>query len=315
MHVGEVGGVRLWAITSYFNPVGYRRRLSNYRIFRANLAVPLVTVELSFDGRFELTDDDADILIQLSGGAVLWQKERLLNIAIQSVPQNAKNIAWLDCDVIFERPDWTDEAEQKLSEANVVQLSSESVDLGPEGYRANVQHHDVRLTRHCIVSAINSSGLKQLDAVVASGKDIRQPFSFGMAWAARRKILESHGLYDAMIIGSGDRAIVHAMYGQFEMPYLHLNKPRQEHYLRWARGYHRDVAGKIGNVPGRIFHLWHGNFINRNSRGRQRLLAGFDYDPDLDLRIGPNGAWHWARPRADLEDFLRKYFIGRAEDE
>ena len=91
----------MWAITSYFNPVGFKRRLSNYRVFRANLAVPLVTVELSFDGRFELTDDDADILIQLSGGAVLWQKERLLNIAIQSVPKNAKNIAWLDCDVIF----------------------------------------------------------------------------------------------------------------------------------------------------------------------------------------------------------------------
>ena len=66
----------MWAITSYFNPVGYRRRLSNYRTFRADLAVPLVAVELSFDGRFELTDDDADILIQLSGGAVLWQKDR-----------------------------------------------------------------------------------------------------------------------------------------------------------------------------------------------------------------------------------------------
>ena len=73
-------------------------------------------MELSFDGRFELTDNDADILIQLSGGAVLWQKERLLNIAIQSVPKNGKNIAWLDCDVIFERPDWMDEAEQKRSQ-------------------------------------------------------------------------------------------------------------------------------------------------------------------------------------------------------
>jgi hypothetical protein len=305
----------LWAITCYFNPVGFKRRPSNYRIFRANLAVPLVTVELSFDGRFELTDDDADILIQLSGGAVLWQKERLLNIAIQSVPQNAKNIAWLDCDVIFERPDWMHEAEQKLGEANVVQLYSELVDLGPDGYRANVQHQDVRQTRPCIVSAINSGGLEQLDAGVESGKNVRQPFSFGMAWAARRKIIEGHGLYDAMIVGGGDRAMVHAMYGQFEVPLLHLNNPRQEHYLRWARGYHREVAGKIGSVPGRIFHLWHGKFLNRNSRGRQRLLAGFDHNPDLDLRIGPNGAWHWARPRPDLEDFLRKYFLSRAEDE
>ena len=70
--------------------------------------------------------------------------------------------------------------------------------------------------------------------------DIRSTFPSGMAWAARRKIIEGHGLYDAMIIGSGDRAMFHAMYGQFEVPRLHLNKPRQEHYLMWARAYHRD---------------------------------------------------------------------------
>ena len=39
----------LWAITCYFNPVGYRRRLENYRMFRQRLKVPLVAVELSFD--------------------------------------------------------------------------------------------------------------------------------------------------------------------------------------------------------------------------------------------------------------------------
>ena len=59
----------MWAITAYFNPVGYKRRLSNYRMFRANLGAPLATVELSFDGRFELTERDADLLIQIHGGA------------------------------------------------------------------------------------------------------------------------------------------------------------------------------------------------------------------------------------------------------
>jgi hypothetical protein len=304
----------VWAITSYFNPVGYRRRLSNYRIFRSNLAVPLVTVELSFDGRFELTSNDADILVQISGGAVLWQKERLLNIAIKSVPENAEeNIAWLDCDVIFERPDWMHEAAQKLNEANVVQLFSDLIDLRPESCQS--EYRALSPTGHGIVSAINKGGLKQLDAAVESRTDIRQPFPTGMAWAARRKILENHGLYDAMIIGGGDRAMIHALYGQFEVQRLHLNERRQQHYLRWARPYHRAVAGKIDNVSGRIFHLWHGSFMNRDQANRQRLLADFGFDPDLDLRIGPNGAWHWARPRPDLEDFLRKYFIRRAEDE
>ncbi len=72
----------LWAITSFFNPAGYKNRLSNYHRFRSRLNVPLVAVELSFTGRFELRDSDAEILIQISGADVMWQKERLLNIAL-----------------------------------------------------------------------------------------------------------------------------------------------------------------------------------------------------------------------------------------
>ena len=300
----------MWAITSYFNPVGFKRRLSNYRTFRANLAVPLVTVELSFDGRFELTDGDADILIQLSGGAVLWQKERLFNIAIQSVPQHAKNIAWLDCDVIFERPDWMDEAAQKLSEANVVQLYSEFVDLGPEGYQSNTKYDRLRSSGHGIISL----GLRQLTAPTSEGVRLTLP---GLAWAARRDILEDHGFYDAMIMGSGDTSMFHAMFGQFEheIERRRLDRVRQEHYLKWARPYYGTVAGKVSNVAGRIYHLYHGKIANRNYKDRHGLMASFPFDPDIDIRIGANGAWHWARPRPDLEDFLRKFFLSRAEDE
>jgi hypothetical protein len=56
-------------------------------------------------------------LIFISGGAVLWQKERLLNLAIKSVPLYVKNIAWLDCDVIFDRSDWADRANAQLAAA------------------------------------------------------------------------------------------------------------------------------------------------------------------------------------------------------
>ncbi len=300
----------MWAITAYYNPVRYKRRLLNYRIFRANLGVPLVTMELSFDGRFELTHDDADILIQVSGGAVLWQKERLLNVAIKSVPKIAKNIAWLDCDVIFERTDWMHEAELKLNEANIVQLYSDLVDLGPEDYQSNIKHHGLRPSGHGIVSL----GLVQTNAV--SWEAVRFALA-GLAWAARRDILEEHGFYDAMIIGSGDTSMFHAMYGQFEheAQRRYLRRAHQEHYLKWARPYYKTVGGKVSNVPGRIYHLWHGKFTNRDYKDRQRLMAGFDFDPDTDLRIGANGAWQWARPRPDLEDFLKKYFLSRAEDD
>ena len=59
----------LWAITSYFNPIGYRRRLANYRAFRARLSVPLLAVELTGP---ELTDADAEIILRVPHGAVVW---------------------------------------------------------------------------------------------------------------------------------------------------------------------------------------------------------------------------------------------------
>jgi hypothetical protein len=310
----------VWAITSYYNPVRYKRRLSNYRIFRANLGIPLVTVELSFDGRFELTDDDADILIQLSGGAVLWQKERLLNLAIKAVPLNVKKIAWLDCDVILKRTDWVDEAKRQLNEFNVIQLFSDSVHLNPEDYE-NSNHYNGHTSVPGIAGLSNARELLSL-----GGQEINhikfvlrkeQIWNTGLAWAANRTLLEDHSFYDAAIVGGGDSIMASAMYGRFEalIKKFQLNATRQQHYLRWAVPFHKSVAERIGHVSGTIYHLRHGEIKKRRYLDRQACLAGFDFDPDTDLKIGSNGAWEWTRPRPELESFLTSYFISRAEDE
>src|SRR4051812_27505421 len=98
----------LWAITSYFNPMGYRRRLANYKLFHARLNVPLVAVELAYGPDFELNAGDADVLVQLRSQDVLWQKERLLNLAMRSLPSGCRYVVWLDCDIIFEADDWSE---------------------------------------------------------------------------------------------------------------------------------------------------------------------------------------------------------------
>lgn len=304
----------MWAITSYYNPARYKRRLANYRTFRANLRVPLVAVELSFDGRFELAKDDADILIQISGGAVLWQKERLLNLATKALPPDVRDIAWLDCDIVFEQADWSRAAQERLVGANIVQLFSELVDFGPDDVQPNAGRA-LRPTGQGIVSALGA-GAAELGAAAETWQSIRA-FPTGVAWAARRDVLDRHGLYDALIAGGGDLAMVHAMYGAFDIEaQLHcLDSVRRAHYLGWARPFHRAIGEKIATLPGRVYHLWHGAFANRRNRERHRLLAEFDFDPAADLVIGANGAWQWARPRRDLENFLTNYFLSRNEDE
>ena len=117
---GSRGSRSLWAITCYFNPIGYRRRLENYRIFRERLIVPLVTVELSQNDDYHLRPGDADILVQIKCPDLLWQKERLLNIGLQSVPRDCDTVAWLDCDVVFESDDWPERASNLLETCQIV---------------------------------------------------------------------------------------------------------------------------------------------------------------------------------------------------
>jgi hypothetical protein len=112
----------LWAVTGYFNPTGSRRRLTNYRKFRASLAAPLLAVECSPDRRFELTHRDADLLVQVAGGDLMWQKERLLNLGVARLPQSCHHVAWLDCDILFDGDGRVSEALLRLEGACLVQL-------------------------------------------------------------------------------------------------------------------------------------------------------------------------------------------------
>src|SRR5262245_41532024 len=97
----------LWAITSYFNAMGYRTRRTNYRTFWRHLTgVPLLTMELGHEGRYELGPEDATVLVQTPSRDVLWQKERLLNRALEALPGDCHTVVWLDSDILFERTDW-----------------------------------------------------------------------------------------------------------------------------------------------------------------------------------------------------------------
>lgn len=299
----------MWAITSYFNPAQYKRRLSNYRFFRARLQVPLVAVELSFDGRFELSEGDADILIQISGGAVLWQKERLLNVALQAVPRDVDRIAWVDCDLVLKQPDWVEAAKCELDKFDIVQLFSAAAHMRFEDFSA---------------AEPGAGGLDPVPGIVASPdarrlilvKSNENYYQSGFAWAANRQLLEQHRFYDAAIVGGGDCMMVGAALGQYEgiAERFSLNEPRRKHYLDWAIPFHKSVDGRVGLISGTVCHLSHGDLQNRRYGDRHECLAAFNFDPGHDLRVGSHGAWEWARPRPELETFLKSYFVARDED-
>jgi hypothetical protein len=303
-----------WAITCYFNPVGYRRRIENYRLFRRHLKVPLVTVELSFDGNFELQQEDADVLVQIHGRDVMWQKERLLNIALEWLPDSCDKIAWLDCDVIFGSNDWVERASRALDKFALLHLFQERCDLSRDVSFDQLNGQDTQTVAPSVVHKL-AKGASRKDVLLLFPGE-RRLATTGLAWASRREVLEEHGFYDACILGGGDKAILCAALGEFDYctrPFL-MNARREEHYLGWARPYFASVGGRVGYIEGPLFHLWHGDVKDRRYEGRHRDLKAFDFDPFTDVALDANGCWRWNSDNKDLHLFVRRYFESRNED-
>lgn len=108
--------------------------IDNHRRFAAALGVPLTTVELSFNGRFEIPGS-----IRLLGDPAtqtLWQKERLLNLAIESLPPEADKVAWIDADLLFLNPHRAAETERVLEEVAVCQLFERAHETNAAGRSA-----------------------------------------------------------------------------------------------------------------------------------------------------------------------------------
>ncbi|MBJ44698.1 MAG: hypothetical protein CMJ80_15730 [Planctomycetaceae bacterium] len=269
-------------------------------------------MELAYDADWELEKDDAEILIRLRGGDVLWQKERLLNVAMDAVPDYCEAIAWLDCDIIFPDENWGRLTLHQLEKNAIVQPFSQiydqtsETDTAPCGPPHRTRTSLVyRVADNAPISEIGNARLRN-----------EWNCASGLAWAGRRDILRQHGLYDACIVGGGDRAIACAAYGAWKPLQRRqcMNNAQRRFYESWAVPFHECVNANVGYVPGVVINLVHGTTTNRNQARRFQLLEQYDFDPFTDLTLDRQGAWQWATDKQEMHDFVNQYFQLRAED-
>ena len=300
----------LIVITSYYNPEHYRSRFENFGRFVAGLesaGIRWMVGELAFgEDDFELPDHPS--IVRMRGGDVMWQKERILNLLLDQLPSDAKYVAWMDCDLLFENPDWARETERNLKWDAVVQLFDYVVRLarGHASYRGEGEGWE------------GIGSIHRRSPNVLLGGDFAAHGHTGFAWAAHRAILEKVRLYDACIAGSGDHMMAHAFYGDWHSAcvdrILCRNSFHVSHFERWCRAVYPLVRAKVGFTRGAIYHLWHGETTDRRYVLRNRELAAFGFDPVRDIRVGPEGLWEWTGKKSGLPDWARSYFKQRKED-
>jgi hypothetical protein len=300
----------LWIVTAYFNPAGFRSRRCNYDRFREPIqaaGIPLVTVECALGDRpFELPPGPD--VHQIRGRDIMWQKERLLNVALAQLPDRCRKVAWLDADILFENADWAVLAAARLEDFPVVQLFDRAIRL-PRTASSDTKHGDM-------YSGFAEVYARQPQRLLAG--DFAAHGHTGFAWAACREVLASRGLYDACIAGSGDHMMAHAFCGDWTSRCVDRIIGAANHHRRyftaWCRAVYPRVRARVGFVPGAVFHLWHGEVGDRRYVDRNRDLAGFRFDPAVDVRVGANGCWEWASDKPDLHRWAAEYFARRRED-
>jgi hypothetical protein len=301
----------LGVVAAYFNPCGYSTKERNLAHFAEPLlraGIPLIVAEAVFDeGPFSLPENVPGLRVRARD--VMWQKERLLNLAIAALPSTCTKVAWLDADVLFERSDWAVETSQLLERFPVVQPFAEVVRL-PRGHDRFLGEGE-RWESFAQVYA--------REPQLLMNGDFARHGHTGFAWAARRDVLAKNGLYDACIAGSGDHMMAHAFCGDWESRciarIIGSNNKHLAFFRTWSRGLYKDVRARVSAVPGRLVHLWHGEMANRRYVLRNQELAAFGFDPAGDVKVGASGCWEWSSDKRDLHQWARRYFELRREDE
>lgn len=283
--------MRLAILTTAFNPCGYRRPEENLCVFFHNLGEQTGGVHCFchaiFDSDQPSIRHEHGFEIQAGPKNFMWQKERLLNIAIAQLQPEYDAVAWIDGDLLFQSPDWYATTCAMLEHTPVLQLFETITYLDKNGEP-------------------ESRGY----GAVAAGDRLRFKAPGG-AIACRRELLE-HGLYDRNIMGGGDQVFLGACRGSDITFWNRCNKAWGDSIRAWCE---RHGQHQVGFVPGDVRHLWHGSRKNRQLKSRHQVLSELDYDPENDVRVGSNGLLEWASDKPALHKAVRSYFTTRSEDE
>lgn len=278
----------LACVSCFFNPNNYKRILNNYWEFKKNFSreIPLFTIEAAFQ---EFQTDASVKIKAYPNNQIMFQKERLLNILIDKLPDKYDKVMFSDCDLLYE-DGWEDKLYPLLEEYKVVQCFNKVNWLGPDG--------KIDLVKKSAVST-------------KLNKDCEEGLP-GFCWAFDRNV----PLYERAILGNGDQLFERAITGNWAGYSRAMLTPREvAYYVPYANHVFNLVGGSYYYLDINIKHLFHGTWKNRDYINKHRILKENNFDPVVDLQVGGNGLLSWCSYKPKMHFEVKKYFALRKEDE
>ena len=281
---------KLAVITSFFNPCNYTITKFNYYKFSEHIKnfADLYSIELSFDNNFFIKDKNC---IQINGGKenILWQKEALLNIVLDNLPSQYTDVAWVDCDVIFQDKYWIERVYKELNSYKILHLFNFASRLDCCGDDPTFYHSGIET--YC-----------NNDRVLIG--------PFGWAWAGRREVLDEIKFLDNQVLGSADMVMAHSFMNKKIPDYKKDEYIDNETTQKWDKKTRDVVNGSVNYINNEIEHLYHGDIEERKYQTRYA-----DYlDCKFNDKVVKTSKNIWQINDNDLTDTIQNYFQSRNED-
>lgn len=348
----------LYVIVPLQNPFRYKSRFKHtkraIKHFMDSGAV-VVLVEVAFNRReFVFADSGIDGMsancaiqgpefkhkyIPLRCNSEVWNKEAIINAGVRCLPHNWQQVAWLDSDIQFVRPNWVGQIIHQLQHYSFVQPFTHARDLTP-GYELMPQdypHADgVSFIKAWQEGWLPKQIRTDLAAVKADLEKLVKDFTKleedlynynyppkvwpGLAMAATRQAWDAvGGLQDFHVWSGGDWVMGHALIGKRDGMLrndLHSNYKMLAN--AWFDSCERHIRRNVGTVEGTVLHNWHGPKQLRGYNKKHRLLASVGFDPLRHLKRDYQGLWQLNDLGDDsyfqLRDMMREIAKERNED-
>ena len=299
-----------WSVSCYFNPLKYNSRLRNFLLFYHRLSSQCNNILI-----VELAAHESQLilhkylrptsLLQLvtNNNEMLWQKESLLNLGINTLPSSCDKVCWLDCDVLIQDDKWVETTSKLLTRYVVVQPFEVAVRLPKDVVNIS--------TNFATNDKLKGFAKQYLDEVHGKTSAYGHP---GYACAFRRiPLVSAGGLFDTCIIGAGDQYIARAIMDTKLTRGYSAN--HLIYYEQWRNKFQQYIQHSFSYVKhSKLFHLYHGAQSNRQYSTRLQKFAELNYDPNKDLIRQPNGLYKLSPHGQIFTTWLRDFFIKRQED-
>ena len=308
-------------ITYHYNLTQSKNLTSTYQIWiesLKNLAPYVKCYEVVFDDR-EPEIEGSTVIRADSRKNCMWQKESLMNLSIKNIEDHKKYFFWIDHDLCFSDPNWLNECVQKINNGfDFVQL-----------FKMN---HYLDRTYSVLNSSCSRAYVCQTQRNEGSRNMRGAP---GLGWSASVEAIKKIAPLPNTMVGSGDEWLVAGVLRQVDFrkflegglgekskwPTNGARHRELKKYTKITRDHILDhirmTMEKYFNTTycnSDSFHLWHGDFSNRQYISRYDIIEDCKIDIEKDIFVNGDGLLEFREHKLDASRRLYDYFANRRED-